>query len=787
MALAGVALVQPSAATTTTGEGPDVSMPAYQTSREHILAELERVDLLVQLQVWRARQLHSNDEELRGLYLSEPEVDALLARPLGMPRWAAAPLPAPPEKLQTALDYLGETIDQARAETQRQPLTLRLDHLAQRFQLTAFDVDALLICLAPEIDSRYEALYAYLQDDLTKKRPSVELVLNLLCPTLEAKLEMRQRFGPSAPLSKYHLLSVFDDPTHLPSPLLNKYLKVDERLIAYLLDGDEIEARLLPYARLLQPQAELGALLLPAELKERLRKLIKSRFEVARGLNRSPTARTRLAPESTDGLRFYFRGPSGVGKRTVAEALCRAWQMRLLVIEGGQLVHARSETFETLASLAVREALLQNAALYWEDFDALFAEDKSEIRAALTRAVGGALELAGDACPLFLAGESRWEPLAMLRDWPLVSVEFTRPGYADRRQLWESALDVKASESDPLDLAAVAGKFRFSAGQIFDAAQAARNLARWRDPEKTTVTAQDIQAACRLQSNPKLNTLARKLTPHYTWSDIVLPSGRLEQLREICNFVKYRALVYGEWGFDGKLALGKGLNVLFAGPSGTGKTMAAEIMAGELALDLYKIDLATVVSKYIGETEKNLSRIFAEAETSNSLLFFDEADALFGKRSEVNDAHDRYANLEISYLLQRMEEYEGIVILATNFRKNMDEAFVRRMHATVEFPFPDEQDRRRIWENIWPAETPRGPKLDLDFMAQRFELTGGNIRNVALAAAFLAADDGREITMNHLLHATQREYQKMGKVAAEMEFQRYTERRAAKPGSKTKS
>jgi ATP-dependent 26S proteasome regulatory subunit len=772
-------------------------MPAYQTSREHILAELERVDLLVQLQVWRARQLHANDEELRGFYLSEPEVDALLACPLGLPRWAAAPLPAPPEKLQAALDSLGETIDRARAETQRRQLSLRLDHLAQRFQLTAFDVDTLLICLAPEIDSRYQALYAYLHDDLTKKRPSVELVLNLLCPGLEARLEMRQRFGPAAPLIQHHLLSIFDDPAHAPSSLLSKYLKVDERVAAYLFDGDEIEARLLPYARLLEPQAELETLRLPDELKDRLRKLIKSRSEAARGGHSReggnpgpkhgiPACAGMTSEPESRGLRFYFRGPSGVGKRTVAEALCRAGKKRLLVVEGGALAHARPENFETLAGLAVREALLQNAALYWEDFDALLTEEKSELRAALTRAVGGALELAGEHCPVFLAGESPWEPLAMLRDWSLVSIEFTRPSYADRRHLWESALGVDPSRKDRLDLAGVAGKFKFSGGQIFDAAQAARNLARWRDPEKATVTAQDLYAACRLQSNPKLNALARKLTPHYTWADIVLPSDRLEQLREICNFVKYRALVYGDWGFDGKLALGKGLNVLFAGPSGTGKTMAAEIMAGELALDLYKIDLATVVSKYIGETEKNLSRIFAEAETSNSLLFFDEADALFGKRSEVNDAHDRYANLEISYLLQRMEEYEGIVILATNFRKNMDEAFVRRLHFTVEFPFPAVTDRRRIWEQIWPDGTPRRPDLDLDFMAERFELAGGNIRNVALAAAFLAADDGREITMNHLLHATQREYQKMGKVVAEAEFQRYVERRAVKTGSKTK-
>jgi SpoVK/Ycf46/Vps4 family AAA+-type ATPase len=233
--------------------------------------------------------------------------------------------------------------------------------------------------------------------------------------------------------------------------------------------------------------------------------------------------------------------------------------------------------------------------------------------------------------------------------------------------------------------------------------------------------------------------------------------------------------VYSEWGFDHKLSLGKGLNILFAGPSGTGKTMAAEIIAHELSLDLYKIDLSTVVSKYIGETEKNLARIFAEAETSNAILFFDEADALFGKRSEVRDSHDRYANIEISYLLQKMEEYEGVVILATNLRKNMDDAFVRRMHFGVEFPFPTEPYRRRIWEGIWPADTPRDPDLDLDFMAQHFEMAGGNIRNIALAAAFLAADDGQTVGMPHLIRATQREYQKMGKVVVEREFGKYAE------------
>jgi SpoVK/Ycf46/Vps4 family AAA+-type ATPase len=296
-------------------------------------------------------------------------------------------------------------------------------------------------------------------------------------------------------------------------------------------------------------------------------------------------------------------------------------------------------------------------------------------------------------------------------------------------------------------------------------------LARVRGGKVAVITARDLQDACRLHSNQRLGSLARKIAPNGTWSDIVLPDDCMAQLHEICNHVKYREHVYDDWGFGRKLTLGKGLAVLFVGSSGTGKTMAAGIIAAELGLDLYKIDLSTVISKYIGETEKNLSRIFDEAETSNAILFFDEADALFGKRSEVRDSHDRYANVEVGYLLQRMEEYQGIAILATNFRKNMDDAFVRRLHFTVEFPFPDEADRHRIWQGIWPKDTPRDESVDLELLAARYEMTGGNIKNIALAAAFLAADDGEVVRMAHVAQAALREYQKTGKlIVDEHEF-----------------
>jgi SpoVK/Ycf46/Vps4 family AAA+-type ATPase len=249
----------------------------------------------------------------------------------------------------------------------------------------------------------------------------------------------------------------------------------------------------------------------------------------------------------------------------------------------------------------------------------------------------------------------------------------------------------------------------------------------------------------------------------------------MEQLSEICSYLKHYQTVYGDWGFGRRISLGLGLNVLFAGPSGTGKTMAAEILAGELGLDLYKIDLSSIVSKYIGETEKNLDRVFREGQISNAILFFDEADALFGKRSEVRDSHDRYANVEVAYMLQRMEEYDGAVILATNLRKNMDDAFARRMHFALEFPMPEEPDRYRIWKNVFPPEAPIAADANLAFMARQFKITGGNIKNIALGAAFLAAENGGHITMGNLVRATKREYQKTGKLCTEADFAEYFE------------
>jgi SpoVK/Ycf46/Vps4 family AAA+-type ATPase len=344
-------------------------------------------------------------------------------------------------------------------------------------------------------------------------------------------------------------------------------------------------------------------------------------------------------------------------------------------------------------------------------------------------------------------------------------VELTFPAVPARAVEWERWLDGRCDDA-PAWASELASQFRLTSGQIRAAVELAtiQGMTR-REPSKLSLSA--LAAACRAQSNHKLGELAARISPRYGWADLILADDKIAHLREICNHARHTHRVYGTWGFAKKMSYGKGLSALFTGSSGTGKTMAAQVLAGELELALYKVDLSAVVNKYIGETEKNLSRIFDEAATSNAILFFDEADALFGKRTEVSDAHDRYANIETSYLLQKMEEYDGIVILATNLRDNMDEAFTRRIRFIVDFPFPDESQRARIWRTHLPSEVPVMPEIDFGYLAREFQLAGGNIRNIVVNSAFLAAGDGGRIGMEHLLSATRREFEKMGKLWSE--------------------
>ncbi len=379
--------------------------------------------------------------------------------------------------------------------------------------------------------------------------------------------------------------------------------------------------------------------------------------------------------------------------------------------------------------------------------------------------------------PLFLVSESN----IILPSLPGVEefrIPIPEPDFQERRAIWNS-LSRQNHEEREYEILwknhspdSFASRFRFGRTRILDVYATARNRAWLRDPDDSVITEEDLLHACSLRSGHRLHSLARRVETKFTWEDLILPEEQKEILREIISQEHHRELVYDTWGFDTK-GYARGLHLLFYGKSGTGKTMAAAVLARELDRDLFRVDLSLVVSKYIGEMEKNLSRIFAEGEKSHAVLFFDEADALFGKRSEVKDAKDRYANMEVSYLLQKMEEYPGITILASNLAENMDPAFSRRIHFFLEFPVPEGDIALALWRGSFPEQTPLDPDMDFEFLAKKVQLSGGEIRSVALNTAFLAAEEGSPVAMRHIMRSVRAQYKKISRVYNEGDLKPY--------------
>lgn len=727
----------------------------YVDNLEYLLDEVRRLDLLIHLRLLETQSSHDANplEHFKGLVLLEEEILQLVAGPAN-PIGDESPDTANAAQVRILAETLTSVearIAHRRAAGLKDGTGISLDRLSQLFSLTRFDEECLLFCLGAEIDRKYEKVYAYLQDDVTQKSPGVDLLLGLLCKTTKEKVAARSAFDSQAPLLKHRLLKVIDSSPDHGSPLISRSLKLDDRIASFLLGSREIDARLDHAAHLISPPSDSEPGIVSEDTRHRLVEFFK--------------VKSTAVGQSGQRVIFSFSGPYGAGKRAMAKAVCRDLSFPLLVADVSRMVSAETSFAELIWRLG-REAALNGAALCLENIDLLLADQDapaSEFK-SLVEAIRAFSPLS------FLIGRRSW-PQVFLSEANLIRVDFSAPDAKTRKRLWQTHIDNSLGDDfarsgsldDGLDTEALAAKFRLTPGQIRDAFEAASNLARWRSPDDERVTMEDLYSACRAQTAPKLGELARKIQPRFRWDDIVLPPDQLAQLTEICNESRHRQRVYGEWGFDRKLSLGRGLTALFTGPPGTGKTMAAEVVANGLSLDLYKIDLSQVVSKYIGETEKKLHQIFDEAQSSNSILFFDEADALFGKRSEVKDAHDRYANIEVGYLLQKMEEYDGIAILATNLQQNMDEAFTRRMRFIIEFPFPDEHHRKLIWQVTFPPEAPLGDDVDPGWLARGIRLPGGNIKNIALAAAFFAAGEDGVIRMSHLIQAGRREFQKIGR------------------------
>lgn len=716
----------------------------YQSSWEHLSDELRRLDLLIRLRFQQQPPAAPPGllDQLKGLVISDEEVAHLLQESGSGPDSGKA-LTAEQAELIESLEKLTRQIQERRAASAEEKAYLSLPALADLFRLTRFEEQCLLICLAPELDRKYEKLYAYIQDDVTRKKPSVSLALDLLQLSMADKLAARAVFDPQAPLLKYRLVQMFDGHGDGPSPLLSRFLKLDDRIVNFLLGFKRIDTRIAPFARVVSRHT-VQSPTVNEGLLQRLRNFFRAQFD-----GQKP---------AQPNIIFHLFGPYGSGKQTVVEAAAAELNMPVICGDVEKMMNGQMP-FEDAVWLLAREAALLPAVLCLERTDCLLAEEEKN-RAGL-QSLLSAIRTYSQLT--FLVGEQVWHPQGVFQDEVFIPINLAEFSAKATKQTWQDQANGHHQFAQGTDWGILASKFNFRPGQVRDALAAADHLARWRSPENPAITMDDLHAACRDQSTPKLSTLARKIEPKYAWEDIVLPEDQLSQLKEICRQAKYREKVYGEWGFGRKLSRGRGLNALFFGPPGTGKTMAAEVIAKQLQLDLYQIDLSQVVSKYIGETEKNLHKIFEEAQSSNAILSFGEADTLISKRTEVRDAHDRYANIEVGYLLQKMEEYEGIAILDTNMRSNIDEAFVRRMQFIVEFPFPDEESRRRIWQVTFPRETPLAPEVDFSLLARTIKLAGGNIKNIGLASAFYAASDGRSVGLPHLAEAARREFQKIGR------------------------
>ncbi len=581
-----------------------------------------------------------------------------------------------------------------------------IETLCRAFDLSAFESKILIMCAGVEWDSHFSALCAAAQGDTLRGRPTFSLALAAFADAHWSAL------SPERPLRCWRLVRVSAGDSLTTAPL-----RIDERILHYLAGVPCLDEELRPL---------LQAVPAPEWLPQSQRAIA---AEIA-------AMRSRAIVQ--------LCGDDRASKRAVAAAAFAQMGLALQGISAHHLPQSASE-LDIFRCLWEREAVLSGAGLLVECDDAESGPVEDATGWIMER-FRGALAISARAprrCP--------HRPQALF--------EVRKPTSAEQEEIWRGALDpalpglkgdvrtlVSQFSLGPMDICSVAG-------------------------EASIAGEQDLRArlwdGCRMHSRPRLEGLAQRIEAGATWDDLVLPDKQRGMLAHISTHVRRRAQVYEDWGFAKRNARGLGISALFAGPSGTGKTMAAEVLANDLRLDLYRIDLSQIVNKYIGETEKNLARVFDAADEGAAILLFDEADALFGKRSEVKDSHDRYANIEVSYLLQRMEAYRGLAILTTNRKSALDQAFLRRIRFVVDFPFPETAQRLEIWRRAFPPSTPT-EGLRFDRLA-RLSASGAHIRNISLGAAFLAAEAGEPVRMSHLLSAARSEFEKLEKPVTDAE------------------
>lgn len=693
----------------------------------HIMDELERINILLSI-------------NLSYLLQEKNRQNSVSQQILGIPSWAVKKLTN--LELQEEMLTLRSKIDAKIENSSTSSKHLRLLKLRTLFSLEPEEFDIFLICLIGELDANYHAIWADIQNDTDKIHPSIDIILNLLCATIENKLKSIKYFHHQSNLFKSHLLECTDIKTYSSGLTLRHNIKVSPRILNYLLGDETIIQYLSHTIELLVPSKVIENLSLPTNLHNQIKNFIKSY--------------SCSLPNQSSYI-ITLHGHEGCGQKIIAESICRILDINMLIINIDNLLSTPLAELSSILSIIRREAILQNAAIYWQNTYLLSINDKNSIINLFTKKLS---EYQG--LHFFALNPYEYFPFHQIQG-TLIHLEIPNLTTDERLRLWQHLIPTLPLK----DITQITNSFQLGRQQIYDITTHFQALFR-QNEEKSSH--EEILQICHTHSYQHLSKYAKIIKPLYTLENIILPQECKQELEEIIDWIKYKEVVYEKSEFNKKVSLGKGLIALFYGSPGTGKTMAAEVIAHHLNLLLFKVDLSMILSKYVGETEQHLDKVFKEAESSNAILFFDEADSLFGKRGKVKDARDNYANMQTSYLLQKIEEYIGIVILSTNYKNNIDEAFIRRLHFSIDFPIPNAEQRYAIWHQIWPQNIQLDIGIDLHKLADKLDLTGGNIRNIALTATFKAANEQTIqqipiiITKEHLIFAITREFKKIGRI-----------------------
>ena len=644
-----------------------------------------------------------------------------------------------------------------RREAAARGAELPLDQVVATYGLSPVEAQILELALAPQLDVSFRQRVARFHNNILLDAVDVDLALALLFPTRRERLAARGLFAADAPLFRQKLLVLRLPKEPKGSGLLALELKPPDRLADFVLGRRCLDASLRPYAALEEPETPLATVHLPAADLDPVVALVE-RFDGAHGGEGSGAARRgRPWPFGRDrGLAISITGPSGTGKTLTARALAHHLGRPLVCVDSGSLAGAGKDLGE-LAERLFDEARVQGAVLLFDRCEPLFSKGQGRLPALLDglERFGGLAVLTASRPDELDAGVERYVAWQLYTEMPEV---------AERHKLWLQHLRGVATLADDVDIDDLATRYELTGGQIRSAARVAGRRAQATGDRPGPVDKALLRSSAQAQIRANMDDYSVRSRMALTLDDLVLPSREMVLIREVLEACRNRVFVMSKWGFGRRLVTGKGICILFKGEAGTGKTLCAEILAAELQMKLYQVSIPKIVSKYIGDTEKNIARIFSSARANHSMLLFDEADALFTKRVAVENAIDRFSNMEVNLLLQEIERFEGVTILTTNLDKNIDDAFARRIQFKIDFPFPEAQSRAKIWQVLFPPECPVADEIDFGELGEAFEISGGHIKNAVVRSAYRAAARGDSIRFEDIEFAAEQECKSAGKL-----------------------